>query len=150
MLSAILISSIISMVIGIFAGGLLHEKLIVQKRMKVSNEIELENRYLKGKEDGKKEAMNRLSIKYEGYIEENSTFFTKYIESGYYSQIMIDGIPISEKSKMVLSIMKESKDANIENSIKMINKSVENAINGVVGIGIKALKGSEILRLVKK
>jgi hypothetical protein len=115
----------------------------------INNAI-LENNYLQGKRDGAAEALKRLCIRYDGYIEENNTFFAKYIETGYYSQLMLDGIPISERTKNVIKIVKESKDQNVEKMIDEINESLEKAVKLVSGFGVNAISGQGIKKLIKK
>ena len=148
----IIITIIIAIFFAIFTGFSVYF-FKIQKDNEERNksiEIELENKYLKGKEDGMKEAIKRIGIKYEGYIEESNMFFVKTIETGYYSQLLLDGIPIGERSKNTISIIKESKDQNIKNIIKGVNDTINNAINAISQFGINAITGSEIKKIIKK
>ena len=119
----------------------------VVKNMVHKKEIEIA--YLKGKCEGEKEGLGKIGIKYEGYIEENSTFLTSYIETGIYSQIIYNGFPIGEKTKNVLSIKKLSKDENIEKLTTEIMMGIERAVASVSSYGIKALGLDKVIKITK-
>jgi hypothetical protein len=98
--------------------------------------------YARGKEEGAREVMARFTVSYEEYADENERYLSKSIETGYYSQLLLDGLPLLDKSKTVVSTVKRSKDANVDLLLSSVSGLVADLVARLGSKGIKAVRKS--------
>lgn len=103
---------------------------IVQKellRLKESDDykINLENNYLKGKNDGSEEELRKFTLIYEPFIDIFENFFRKTVEAGYQMQILYHGLPIGDPTKRVIKYEEKFKEENVKYLVEQVNEIVK-------------------------
>lgn len=144
------ITLILSVVLS-FMLGLVAHRLFGYKLTKVSKNflVPQENYdFLKGKELGEKQNIERFNVTYTPYIERNDSFFFAKAEVGHQMQLFYNGLPIGQPNKTILKSDIKFKEENVNILREMITNSIKEVaatyasrgINYAINDGVKVIK----------
>ena len=105
---------------------------------------------MRGREEGIREGQGRFGVTCEGYVEEESNFFVSYVEAGIYSQITLNGFPIGDRTKRVLSMRKKSNDENMAKMVGEVRAALDHAVDSFARHGVLAQVLPDVSRKTRK
>lgn len=140
-LTVLLLSSVISFIIGLIGSYLLIKMVLVKTLLDVE--------FRKGLEEGEKRAMGKFAITYQPIVEITENFLKRTADVGYMMQMFFNGLPFGDPMKRITNHEEKFKDDNLKYLVDSVTSTLNNIMLMADPIGIP-VKVNEKPKIEKK